>query len=76
MTVLAVYVLLVALFETIICFVGIVVDSVVPSGWNLIIAMAMFFLVLGVMWPISVLITERWLMPAEHGKHAVRQPAK
>jgi hypothetical protein len=76
MTVLVVYTVLVAIFETIICFVGIAIDAIVPSGWNLIIAMVMFFAVLAVMWPVSVFITERWLMPAEHGKHAARQPAK
>jgi hypothetical protein len=74
MTVLIVYVLLVAFFEIMICFIGIAVDSVVPSGWNLIVAMAMFFAVLAVMWPVAVYITERWLAPADSTKpdHAVR----
>jgi hypothetical protein len=60
MTVLVVYVVLVAIFETIVFLVGIAADSVIPSGWNVILAMVMFLAVLWIMWPAAVYITERW----------------
>jgi hypothetical protein len=62
MTVLVIYVLLVAVFEAIICMVGIALDKVVPSGWNIIVAMGLFFSVLALMWPVAVFITERFFV--------------
>jgi hypothetical protein len=78
MTILIVYVLLVALFEGIVCFVGMAIDTIVPSGWNLIVAISMFFIVLAVMWPVSVYITERWLTSPDALKddEAMRRPAE
>jgi hypothetical protein len=64
MTVLVVYVLLVAILEVVVFYAGVALDSVVPSGWNVIVAMTMFFAVLALVWPVSVYITERWLSPA------------
>jgi hypothetical protein len=65
MAVLIIYVLLVILSETIIIMVGLAADSVVPAGWNVILAMAMFFGAIGAMWPIAVFITERWFSRKE-----------
>ena len=70
MTVLIVYVLLVAIFEVVVFFVGVALDSVVPAGWNVIVAMVMFFSVLALVWPVAVYITERWLTPQEAAKDA------
>jgi hypothetical protein len=60
MTVLVIYVLLVAVFEMMVFLVGIAADAIIPSGWNLMLAMGMFLGVLWVMWPVAVYITERW----------------
>ena len=60
MTVLIIYVSLVAFFEVVIVIVGLAVDSVVPAGWNVMTAVMMFFAVIWGMWPVSVYITERW----------------
>jgi hypothetical protein len=60
MTVLIIYVLLVAIFEVVIVMVGLAVDSVVPPGWNVMVAVTMFFAVIWGMWPVAVYITERW----------------
>jgi hypothetical protein len=60
MTVLTIYVVLVAIFEVIIVAVGLAVDSVVPAGWNVMVAVTMFFAVIWGMWPVAVYITERW----------------
>jgi antibiotic biosynthesis monooxygenase (ABM) superfamily enzyme len=78
MTLLVVYVILVAIAETTVFAVGIALDSIVPAGWNLILAMVMFFGVIWVMWPISVFVTERWLMPAmsrRDGRSAKHAPS-
>jgi len=56
-----VYVLLVILGEIAAVQLGLYLDSAVPS-FSLPIALALFFSVLVVMWPIAVFITERWLM--------------
>ena len=64
MTVLVVYVVLVAILEVVVFYVGVALDSVVPSGWNVIVAMTMFFAVLALVWPVAVYITERWLSTA------------
>jgi hypothetical protein len=64
MTVLIVYVLLVAILEIAVFFAGIALDTVVPSGWNVIVAMTMFFAVLALVWPVAVYVTEQWLTPA------------
>jgi hypothetical protein len=60
MTVLTIYVLLVAIFEVVIVMVGLAVDTVVPPGWNVMTAVMMFFAVIWGMWPVAVYITERW----------------
>jgi hypothetical protein len=73
MVVMAVYVALVAISEVVVFFAGIALDKVVPDGWNLIVAMAMFFGVIWVMWPISVLLTERLFVRPEA---ASAQPAE
>ena len=70
MTVLIVYVLLVAIFEVVVFFVGVALDAVLPAGWNVIAAMVMFFSVLALVWPIAVYITERWLISEEAAKSA------
>lgn len=70
MTVLIIYVLLVAVFEAVVFVAGIALDSVVPAGWNMIVAMAMFFSVLWIMWPIAVFITERWFGQASRDSRA------
>jgi hypothetical protein len=62
MAVLIIYVLLVAVLEVIVVFVGIAADSFLPAGWDLVFAMTMFFGVIFGAWPIAVLITERWFI--------------
>jgi hypothetical protein len=64
MTVLIVYVVLVAICEVAVFFAGVALDTVVPTGWNVIVAMTMFFAVLWLVWPVAVFITERWLTSA------------
>ncbi len=70
MTVLIIYVLLVAAFETAVFAVGIAVDSMIPTGWNVIVAMIMFFGVLWLMWPVAVFITERWFVGSKDDSRA------
>jgi hypothetical protein len=64
MTVLIVYVLLVAVLEIAVFFAGVALDSLVPTGWNVIVAMTMFFGVLALAWPVAVYVTEHWLSGA------------
>jgi hypothetical protein len=74
MTVLVVYTLLVAAGEVIVFLIGITADQIVPSGWNLLLAMGMFFAVIAGMWPVSVYITERWFMAGAGGKKRTSHP--
>jgi hypothetical protein len=71
MTVLVIYVLLVAAVETVVVVAGLALDSVIPAGWNVIAAMVMFFGVIWGMWPASVYVTERWFS-GESMKSAVQ----
>ena len=61
MRLIAVYCILVAIGEVITFFLGLIVEQVIPS-FSMLIYMLMFFGVLWGGWPISVYITERWLM--------------
>jgi hypothetical protein len=62
MRLIVVYCILVAIGEVIAFFLGLIVEQVIPS-FSMLIYMLMFFGVLWGGWPISVYITERWLMP-------------
>lgn len=66
MRLMLVYVLLVIVGEIAAVELGLYLDSVVPT-FSLPIALALFFSVLVVMWPLAVFITERWLMPKDAG---------
>jgi hypothetical protein len=61
MRLIAVYCILVAVGEVVTFFLGLIVERLVPS-FSMLIYMLMFFGVLWGGWPISVYITERWLM--------------
>ncbi|MBM3528207.1 MAG: hypothetical protein FJX62_08950 [Alphaproteobacteria bacterium] len=72
MAVILVYVLLVSVLEVGVFFIGLFVDKVVPDGFDLIAAMAMFFGVIWATWPVSVYIVERWLTPAGAAEGAAK----
>jgi F0F1-type ATP synthase assembly protein I len=62
MIVMIVYVLLVVAGEVVAIGLGSMLDQYVASGWSMIVAMALFFGVIAMMWPLAVFITERWLV--------------
>ncbi len=64
MRLMVVYALLVILGEIAAVELGLYLDGVLPS-LSLPIALALFFSVLVVMWPIAVFVTERWLLGKE-----------
>lgn len=61
MRLMLVYLVLVVVGEFAAVELGLYLDSVAPS-FSLPIALALFFSVLVMMWPVAVFITERWLM--------------
>ena len=65
MTVLIVYVLLVALGEVLAFFVAQAFDALVPAAWSMIFYMALFFGVIWGAWPLAVFVTEKWLVKSE-----------
>ena len=65
MTVIIVYVLLVAIGEVIAFFLAQAFDTMVPAAWSMIFYMALFFGVIWGAWPIAVAITEKWLVRSE-----------
>ena len=64
MRLLIVYILLVVAGEFVAVQIGFYLDDAFPS-WSLPIALALFFAVLGLMWPLAVYVTERWWNPDE-----------
>ena len=62
MVIMIVYVLLATAGEVVAVSLGMLLDNVVPDGWNMIVAMALFFGVIFAMWPVAVFVTERWFM--------------
>lgn len=64
MAVMVVYVIAVIIGETGAVELGFILDKIAPT-FSLPIALALFFGVLALMWPISVKITERWLVRAK-----------
>jgi hypothetical protein len=68
MTVIVVYVVLVAIGEVLAFFVGQAFDSVVPSAWSMVFYMALFFGVIWAAWPLSVFVTEKWLVKPQPAK--------
>lgn len=68
MTVIVVYVVLVAIGEVIAFFVGQAFDSIVPSAWSMVFYMTIFFGVIWAAWPIAVLVTEKRLVKAQPAK--------
>jgi len=64
MRLLMVYVAIVVVVEAIAVRLGFYLDRVSPT-FAVPMALALFFGVLWVGWPIAVYITERWLVPAE-----------
>ncbi len=62
MSLMLIYVVLVAAGEVVAIQLGLYLDTAMPS-LSLTIALSLFFSVLVVMWPISVWIYERFLAP-------------
>ena len=60
MQLLIVYVAFVVAADLVAIQIGLVFDRVMPS-LSLPIALGMFFAVFGLMWPLAVYVTERWL---------------
>lgn len=65
MTVMFVYVALVAVGEVIAFFIARAFDPLIPAAWSMIFFMTLFFGVIWAAWPIAVRITEKWLMKSE-----------
>jgi len=61
MTVMLVYLVLVMIGEVFAFLIGTVLDKMFPA-LSMILFMALFFGILALAWPISVRITEKWLM--------------
>ncbi len=61
MRLLIVYVLLVVVGNVIAVQIGFYLDKAAPT-FAIPIALGLFFTVLGVMWPLAVYVTERWLL--------------
>ena len=73
MTVIVVYVLLVAIGEVAAFFVAHGFDSLVPAAWSMVFYMGLFFGVIWGAWPLAVLVTEKWLVkPQVPGGEAKR----
>ena len=65
MIVMIVYVLLVAVGEVAAFFIAQAFDALVPAAWSMVFYMALFFGVIGVMWPVAVRMTEKWFVKPE-----------
>ena len=65
MTVMLVYVALVAVGQVVAFFVARAFDGFVPAAWSMVFYMSLFFGVIWVTWPIAVRITEKYLIKAE-----------
>ncbi len=65
MTVLIVYVVLVAVGEVAAFFVAQAFDTLVPAAWSMIFYMGLFFGVIWAAWPAAVFITEKWFVSPE-----------
>ena len=73
MTVLIVYVLLVAVGQVLAFFLAQALDALVPAAWSMIFYMALFFGVIWAAWPLAVFVTEKWLVkPEVPGREAKR----
>ena len=73
MTVIIVYVLLVAVGQFVAFFVAQAFNSVVPSAWSMIFYMGLFFGVIWAAWPIAVAVTEKWLVRPKSVSGAARR---
>ena len=65
MTVIIVYIAVVAIGEVAAFFLAQAFDAMVPAAWSMIFYMALFFGVIWGAWPIAVFITEKWLIKPE-----------
>ena len=73
MTVIVVYVLLVAIGEVAAFFVAQGFDALVPAAWSMIFYMGLFFGVIWGAWPLAVRVTEKWLVRSDApGREAKR----
>ena len=66
MTVIVVYIAIVAVGEVIAFFLAQALDAMVPAAWSMIFYMALFFGVIWGAWPIAVAVTEKWLVRADN----------
>lgn len=62
MTVILVYLALVALGQFIAFFAAQLFDTVVPAAWSMVFYMTLFFGVIWAAWPIAVAVTEKWFV--------------
>ena len=67
MSVMLIYVVCVALSETLAVEIGLYLDNLAPT-YSLPLALTLFFAALFFSWPVAVKITERWLL----GRSATR----
>ena len=58
-----VYVALVAVGEVLAFIVCQIFDQTIPAAWSMIVYMLVFFGVLWAAWPLSVFVTEKWVVP-------------
>jgi len=70
MTVMLVYVAIVAIGQVLAFVVARAFDGFVPAAWSMVFYMALFFGVIWAAWPIAVRLTEKYLvkpdLPAGH----------
>jgi hypothetical protein len=60
-----VYVGLVAVGEVLAFIICQLFDQVIPSAWSMVVYMIVFFGVLWAAWPLSVSVTEKWIVPQQ-----------
>jgi len=65
MTVIIVYIAVVAIGQVLAFFFAQAVDTIVPAAWSMIFYMALFFGVIWGAWPVAVFFTEKWLIKSD-----------
>jgi hypothetical protein len=65
MVLMFVYVGLVAAGEVLAFIICQLFDQMIPSAWSMVVYMLVFFGVLWAAWPLSVFVTEKWVVPKQ-----------
>ena len=60
-----VYVALVAVGEVLACLVCQLFDQAIPAAWGMIVYMIVFFSLHWARRPVSVFVTEKWIVPQQ-----------